>query len=477
MDACFHHIDGRWIDTGRRVPDVSPSDADDIVGWFHEADANLAEQAVRAARKAFPGWRRVGLMERSRGLERIARGLEARLDEIGTAIAREEGKLLRDARGEVQRAADIFRFYAGEVLRIDGGLHDSLRPGVTVEVTREPLGVVALITPWNFPIAIPAWKTAAALAYGNCVVLKPSEITPAGAWLLAQVIEAAGLPPGVFNLVMGTGAALGSALTAAPGVDGVSFTGSVPTGQRIALAAAATQKKLQMEMGGKNALVVLDDADLDLAVDCALDGAFHATGQRCTASSRLIVTPGIHDRFVEALQARMAQLRVGHALDADVDIGPVVSEAQLRKNLGYIALAREEGGQVLGGGVLERRTRGHFLAPCLVTGLGPQARVCQEEVFGPFACVIRANDEEDALAITNATPFGLSAGICTTSLASAAHFRRHVETGLCMVNLPTSGVDFHVPFGGNKASSHGPREQGRHSAEFFTSIKTAYVRP
>lgn len=477
MDIYRNLVDGKWLPGTRQIDNINPSDTTDIVGRYEEADAGIAAQAVQAAYRAFPSWSDSPLASRCKYLAEIAAQITARSDQLARTIAREEGKTLNDARGEANRAADVFRFYAGEVLRLGGELLTSLRPGVHIEVTREPIGVAALITPWNFPIAIPAWKTAAALAYGNCVVLKPSELAPAGAWILADIIASVGLPPGVFNIIMGNGAKLGHVLLSAPEVAAVSFTGSVPTGRHIAAQAIAGNKKLQMEMGGKNPLIVLDDADLEIAVDCAVDGAFHATGQRCTASSRLIVTDGIYNRFVQTLWAKVASLRVGHALEPDTQIGPVASEAQLHKNLEYIELARREGGHVQGGKRLERATTGYFLEPCLITGLDNHSRVCQEEIFGPVSCVIRAKDYDEALEIANQTPFGLSSGICTTSLKYATHFKRYTQSGLAMVNMPTSGVDYHAPFGGRKGSSYGPREQGRYASEFFTSVKTSYIRP
>ncbi|MBT2305213.1 aldehyde dehydrogenase family protein [Variovorax paradoxus] len=476
MTVHANYVDGRWIAGSDAIANINPSNVDDVVGHYAHADARLAREAVLAAHHAQASWGLSSPMQRSRPLQAVARGLETRIEEIALLLSREEGKTLGEARGEIQRAAEIFSYYAGETLRQAGGLHDSVRHGVTVEVTREPIGVVALITPWNVPLAIPAWKVAPALAYGNCVVLKPSEVAPGSAWLLSEIIAAAGFPPGVFNLVMGTGAELGRALLDAPELAGVSFTGSVPTGRSIADAAISGYKKLQLEMGGKNALVVLNDADLDLAVECALDGAFLATGQRCTASSRLIVTKGIYGRFVDEMNRRMSALRVGDALDNQTQIGPVASRAQFERDLHYIALARSEGGTVTGGEPLKRDHEGFFLSPCLVTDLGNNARVCREEIFGPVACVIAVNDYEEALATANDTQFGLSSGIVTTSLKHASHFRRHSQAGLVMVNMSTSGVDFHVPFGGRKSSSYGSREQGQHAAEFFTTTKTSYIR-
>ena len=448
----------------------------DIVGYYAHADAHIAQEAVLAAHHAKTSWGQAPLMERSRLLQSVSKGLEVRIDEISMILSREEGKTLPEARGEVQRAADIFNYYANEIFRKPGEVHDSIRHGVTIEITREPIGVVLLITPWNLPIAIPAWKVAAALAYGNCVVLKPSEVAPGSAWLLTEIIHLAGFPKGVFNLVMGTGSNLGKAMIEQPEVAGISFTGSVATGRHIANTAISSCKKLQLEMGGKNALIVLDDAELNLAVECAIDGAFFATGQRCTASSRIIVTKGIYEVFVSEFLRRTSELRIGDALDSRTQIGPVASRVQFERDLSYIELAASEGGKVTGGEVLKSQHEGFFLSPCLVTDIPNDSRVCREEIFGPIACVIPVADYDEALATANDTEFGLSSGICTTSLKYASHFRRHSQAGLAMINMPTSGVDFHVPFGGRKSSSYGSREQGQHAVEFFTVTKTSYIR-
>jgi acyl-CoA reductase-like NAD-dependent aldehyde dehydrogenase len=410
-------------------------------------------------------------------LDRAAAEIIARKDEIGELLAREEGKTRPEAVGEVARAGQVLRFAAGEAVRNAGELIDSVRPGITVEMTREPVGVVGLITPWNFPIAIPAWKAAPALAFGNAVILKPAALVPASAWALVDVLVRAGVPEGVLGLVFGPGGEIGSALVESDGVNAISFTGSVETGRGIAEACARRGVRVQLEMGGKNPLVVLDDADLEIAVDCALQGAYFSTGQRCTASSRLVVTDGIHDRFVARLIERLEATRVGHALDASTAIGPVVDERQLKQDLDYLAIGREEGAELaFGGRQLERATQGHFLEPALFVGATNEMRISREEIFGPVAAVIRVADYDEALAVANDTQFGLCSGLCTTSLKYASHYRRHADAGMVMVNLPTAGVDFHVPFGGRKGSSYGPREQGSYAREFYTQVKTSYVR-
>ncbi|HEX5262546.1 MAG TPA: aldehyde dehydrogenase family protein, partial [Phenylobacterium sp.] len=376
---------------------------------------------------------------------------------------------------ETVRAGQIFKFFAGEALRMAGDHMRSLRPGIDVDVRREPVGVVALITPWNYPISIPAWKVAPALAFGNAVILKPAELTPACAHLLAELIVASGAPPGVFNLLMGRGSVLGPALVGHPGVGAVSFTGSVATGRGVAAAAVQGMKRVQLEMGGKNPCVVMDDADLDLAVETAANGAFIATGQRCTASSRIIVQRGIYHRFAERLVQRMKAYRVDNALAEGAEIGPVVSERQLKSNLDYVALAKREGCEVVGGEQLERPTDGFYQAPALFLDATNEMRVSREEIFGPCASMIPVGDLDEAIALANDTEFGLCSTIITTSLRSAQQFKRRSQVGMVNVNLPSAGVDYHVPFGGRKASSFGPREQGRTAIDFYTIWKTAYT--
>lgn len=475
MDARHNLIGGEWV-AGRATPNVNPSDTDDVVGTYANATSEDVAAAIAAARAAFPAWATLNPQTRSEMLEQVASEILARRDELAALLSREEGKVLREALGEVTRAGNIFRFFSGECLRQAGELLQSVRPGVQVEITREPVGVVSIVTPWNFPIAIPAWKIAPALAYGNCVVFKPAELVPGCAWELADIIRRAGVPDGVFNLVTGKGSELGDALLG-PGVDAITFTGSVGVGNMILRNASAKGIKVQLEMGGKNGLVVLDDADLDLAVAVALDGSFFSTGQRCTASSRLIVQEGVHDRFVEQLSQAMAQQVVGDARDPMTTIGPVVDAKQLEVDLGYIDIARQDGGRLFAGGTRPGTDRkGFYLSPTLFTETTSRMRINQEEVFGPVASVIRVRDYDEALEVCNGVDVGLCAGICTTSLKHSAHFKRHAEVGMVMVNLPTAGVDYHVPFGGRKRSSFGPREQGRYAAEFFTTVKTAYVR-
>jgi aldehyde dehydrogenase (NAD+) len=470
-------IGGEWVEGVGVTRNLNPSNTDDVVGEYAQADRAQVEAAIAEARAAFGSWSTSNPEMRADMLDAVGAEILARKDELGRLLAREEGKTLPEAVGEVVRAGRIFRFFAGECLRQAGETIASTRPGIQVEIAREPLGVVGLITPWNFPIAIPAWKLAPALAYGNTVVFKPADLVPGSAWALVEIL-AKSLPRGVVNLVMGRGSVVGEAIVASPHVDAVSFTGSIEVGRRIAALCGQGLKKVQLEMGGKNPLVVLDDADLPTAVTCAVQGAFYQTGQRCTASSRLIVTEKLHDRFVSALVEATVKLVVDDALKPGTQIGPVVDQRQLDQDLMYIEIAGQEGAKrACGGERLTRATPGFYLEPALFTETRPDMRINREEVFGPVASVIRVKDYEEALAVANDTPYGLSSGICTTSLKYAQHFRRHAQAGLVMVNLPTAGVDYHVPFGGRKGSSYGPREQGRYAAEFYTTVKTAYTLP
>lgn len=470
-------IDGEWVDGAGSFDDINPSDISDTVATFARGDASAVDAAVAAAKRAQVEWAATTPQQRHDILDAVGTEILARKAELGRQLAREEGKTLPEGIGETGRAGQIFKFYAGEALRLRGEVVPSVRPGLDVEVRREPIGVVGLITPWNFPIAIPAWKIAPALCYGNAVVLKPAEQAPASAWSLVEILSRAGLPKGVVNLINGDGPTVGAPLVNHKDVAAISFTGSVATGRKVAQGCVQRMAKVQLEMGGKNPLVVLDDADLDTAVAVAVNGAFFSTGQRCTASSRLIVTEGIHDRFVAAVAEKMQALVVDDALKEGTQIGPAIDEAQLNKNAKYMALAREEGAKVIGGG--ERVTRekdGYYFSPALLTETHNGMRINREEIFGPIASVIKVKDYDEALAVANDTAFGLSSGICTTSLKYAHHFRDHADAGMVMINLPTAGVDYHVPFGGRNASSYGSREQGSHAAEFYTTVKTVYLK-
>ncbi len=470
------YIDGAWQTGAATIENRNPSDVSDLIGHYEQANAAQLDAALDAARRAQPVWWAAGIQKRHDVLMAIGTELMARAEEIGRIIAREEGKPAAEGKGEVYRAGQFFTYFAAEALRNQGDLAESVRPGIEIDVRREPVGVVAVVSPWNFPVATPAWKIAPALAFGNAVVWKPANLTPASAVALTEIIAKQDIPAGLFNLVAGPGREVGQRLVESPKVDAISFTGSVPVGRGIAAAAVTNMTKVQMEMGSKNPMLIMDDAELDLAVAHAANAAFGGTGQKCTAASRLIVHAKIHDAFVERLVKAAQALKVGHALEDGTQIGPVVSEGQLSQNLDYIGIGKAEGAELLCGGErLNRPTEGHFMAPTVFSGTRNDMRVNREEMFAPITCVIRAESYDEALGLANDSEFGLTAGIMTRSLARASHFRANMRAGCVMVNLPTAGTDYHVPFGGRGASSFGPREQGRYAAEFYTTVKTAYV--
>lgn len=469
-------IAGDWRDGATTVENRNPSDLSDMIGHFAQGSAADVDDAVAAARAAQPRWWAAGIQKRHDVLMSIGTELMARAEEIGILLSREEGKPLPEGKGEVYRAGQFFTWFAAEALRLQGDQVQSTRPGIEVEVRREPVGVAAIVTPWNFPVATPAWKIAPALAFGNAVVWKPANLTPASAVALADIIARADMPEGTFNLVMGPGRDVGDHLVGHPGIDAVSFTGSVDVGRGIAARVLDNRARLQMEMGSKNPMLIMDDCDLDLAVAHAANAAFGGTGQKCTAASRLIVHRAVLDAFTQRLVAATQALRVGHALAEGTQIGPVVSAAQLAANLDWVARGRAEGAELLTGGTrLDRPTAGHFMAPAVFARTRNDMALNRAEMFAPITCIIAADSYAEALAIANDTPFGLTAGIMTRSLARAADFRANMRAGCVMVNLPTAGTDYHVPFGGRGQSSFGPREQGRYAAEFFTTVKTAYM--
>lgn len=457
---------------------INPSDTNDVIDEFARAGREEAEVAIQAAKAAAAEWGQSNPQQRFDVLDFIGSEILARKQELGELLSREEGKTLVEGIGEVTRAGYLFKFFAGEALRIPGQRLESVRAGATVDITREPVGVIGIVTPWNFPIAIPAWKIAPALCFGNAVVFKPAELVPSSAWALAEIISRSGLPDGVFNMLIGPGSEVGDAIIKSPSVDAVSFTGSANTGANIARECTARMAKVQLEMGGKNPLIVLDDADLELAVNVAIQGSFYSTGQRCTASSRVIVTDGIYQDFAELFAERTRALKVGHALNPETQIGPVVDSRQLEQDLNYIRLGQEEGAHLIAGGELVKAaTPGYFIQPALFTDVDNRMRICQEEIFGPVVTLSQVADYEAALAEAEDTQFGLTAGIVTRSLKHAEHYKRHASAGMVMVNMPTAGVDYHVPFGGTKASSFGPREQGSYAVDFYTKVKTAYQLP
>ena len=468
-------INGEWDLSGNRSANINPSDTSEVVGHVASATAAQVSDAISAARAAQPGWEAVKLEEKKNILHAIGQELIDRCDEIGTLLSREEGKPFAEGRGETFRAGEFYQYYAAECLRQIGESAASVRPGISIEISREAVGVFGLITPWNFPIAIAAWKMGPALAYGNTVVLKPSEVTPATAHVLAEVLNKH-LPKGVFNIVQG-GGDVGAALSSGK-IDGVSFTGSVPTGRKIAQAAIQNMARVQCEMGSKNPIVVMDDADMDIAVAQSIHGAFGASGQKCTASSRLIVHEKIHDEFVEKLAKAAEAKKVGHALEEGTELGPIVSEPQMNKILDYVQIAKDEGGELITGGErLERATAGYYLPPTIFTNTTNDMRVNREEIFGPMTCVQKVSSYDEGLAMANDTEFGLAASIMTTNLKHAEHYKRNAKFGSVLVNLATAGLDYHVPFGGRNSSSYGPREQGMHAKDFYTVMKTAYTNP
>lgn len=469
-------IAGEWLEGDSTIENHNPSDLSDLIGTYAQASQAQLDKAFEAAEAAQKIWANTGLEARQTALMNIGNELMERSTELGTLLSREEGKPLAEGKGEIYRAGQFFTYYAAETLRQIGDTADSVRPNIEIDVRREPVGVVAIISPWNFPTATAVWKIAPALAFGNAVIWKPANLVPASAVALADIIARQDLPKGLFNLVMGPGNSIGQALVESTAINAISFTGSVDVGKQIATSAIGNLTKVQMEMGSKNALAVMEDGDLDLAVTCALGGAFGGTGQKCTASSRLIVHEKIHDEFVEKLATATTSMVVDHALKDGTQLGPVVSETQLNENMAYIDLAKSEGGEILCGGErVTRETEGYYMTPALVANTSNDWRINREEMFAPIACVIKAGSYDEALSLVNDTNFGLTSGIITKSLARASHFRRNARTGCVMINLATAGTDYHVPFGGRGDSSYGPREQGGYAEEFYTTVKTSYI--
>ena len=475
-DIKLNLIAGAWVAGESEIENRNPSDLSDLVGVFAQASAEQLDETLEQARIAQIEGAGYGMERKQAVLNAIGTELMARAEELGTLLSREEGKPLAEGKGEVYRAGQFFTYYAAECLRQIGENADSVRAGVEIDVRREPVGVVAVISPWNFPTATASWKIAPALCYGNAVVWKPANATPASAVALSEIIARQDIPKGLFSLVMGSGRSVGQRLVESPMVNAISFTGSVPVGKGIASAAIQNLTKVQMEMGSKNALVVMDDGDLDLAAAVALGGAFGGTGQKCTASSRLIVHSGIHDAFVEKLVAGARAMKVGHALENGTEMGPVVSAQQLQENLGYVDLGKAEGAELACGGErLDMPHDGYYMSPGVFLNTSNDMRINREEMFAPLTSVIKVDSYEEALVTVNDTNFGLTSGIVTRSLARATHFRRNARTGVVTINLPTAGTDYHVPFGGRGDSSYGPREQGKAAAEFYTTVKTAYI--
>lgn len=453
----------------------NPADLNEVVGVYSLASRSEVEQAIQTARQEQPEWARSTPARRAEILHAAAQKIQARGEEFARLLTREEGKTLAESRGEVTRARDIFHFFAGEAVRQGGEVIPNAQNGQMIFSRREPLGVVAVITPWNFPVAIPAWKIAPALAFGNAVVFKPATNTPGVARFLVDLLHEAGLPAGVLNLVIGSGKVAGNTLTSHPDIAAISFTGSYDVGNAINATATQSMKRIQCEMGGKNPLIVLKDADLDLAVRLTVKGGFGLTGQACTATSRVIVEHEVADRFITALVKAAESVVVGNGLDPRTEMGPVVSHSQLQTDLEYVRIAQAEGARLLTGGQV-RQDGGLFFSPTVFDQVQPDMRIAQEEVFGPVISVLRVADVEEAIRVANNSSYGLTAGVVTNSLDKAFILIERLEAGLVKVNEPTTGLVYQAPFGGFKKSSTNTfKEQGRSAVEFYTRTKTVYL--
>jgi aldehyde dehydrogenase (NAD+) len=473
-----NYINGEWVD-GPHFENRNPANTDEVVGEFVKGTAADVEKAASAAQAALAGWAAMTAPARGALLSKAADILDRKFEQLGEEMTREEGKTLPEAKGEVRRAINIFRYFAGEGARMPGMVVPSERDRVHMFAIRKPIGVVAQINPWNFPIAIPAWKLAPALVAGNTVLLKPASAAPLSSWRLVEACHEAGIPKGVVNYLAGPGGAMGAAMVNAKPVKAVSFTGSCEVGNWLHAEASKRRLRIQLEMGGKNPTIVLADCDFNAAVENVVNGAFFSTGQKCTATSRAIVEEKIYDQFVEALVERTKKLKVGNGLEAGIDIGPAIDQSQLDTNIKYAELGRQEAGEPLIGG--KRLTggaydKGYFFEPTIFTNVTENMRIAQEEIFGPILAVMRAKDFSDAMRIANNIPFGLSASLQTTNLSRMFDYVYGMEAGLLTVNLPSAGVEYQLPFGGTKDSSFGPKEQGPAAFDFYTDYKTVYVK-
>ncbi len=472
------YINGQWIQpqSERLVRNINPADPDEVIAEFPAATAAEAQQAIAAAEAAFKGWRNTPGPERGRVLWRAANIARQRADEIARTMTREEGKILKEAKGEVLKGISLLEFYAGEGFRIHGKTLPSEARDTFTYTIRRPLGVVGLIAPWNFPWAIPVWKSAPALVAGNTVVFKPAELTPATASLLAEIYEEAGLPPGVFNMVVGSGSVVGEAIVNHPAVRAVSFTGSNAVGNALYVKAAQRGIKVTCEMGGKNAVIVMPDADLDKAATAIHGGAFGSTGQRCTATSRVIAHPTVKDGLVERLVDKAQKIKVGPGLDESVEMGPAVDEKQWKTDLEYIEVAKGEGARlVAGGGRPAHLPKGYFVEPTIFDQVSPDMRLFKEEVFGPVLAVTTASSLAEAIQFANSVEYGLTTSIFTESLDTVMRFVEEVETGMVHVNEPTIGGEAQLPFGGTKSTGVGEREMAEEGLNFFTELKTVFI--
>lgn len=472
-----NYIDARWLRSKDVAKNINPSNPKEVICSFYKADKKDVKRAIRSALNAQKQWQNSSISLRAKILKDIADKLLMQKEYFGQIIAKEAGKPIKEAIDEVVKSAEFFSYFSHEAMNLKGVFMDSPRQSVDIEVIHKPLGVIGVITPWNYPLAIPAWKIAPALAYGNSVIFKPSSKTPAIAYILAKIVDSTDLPKGVFALVNGDGKIIGDTLSKSKSIRGISFTGSVQTGERIARKSIRSMKKLQLEMGSKNSLIILDDADLDTAVNAAIKGAYNANGQKCTSCSKLIITENIYDRFITAFKQKMNSLVVGDALDENTQIGPCIDKRQLDSNLNYIKIGQKEGAKlVCGGEVKSSQSEGYFFQPALFEGGKSSMQINQEEMFGAIACAIKVKDYEEAIEVLNDTKYGLSGGIITQDLNKAMRFKRDADIGNVMINLPTAGMDNHVPFGGEKSSSYGSREKSFSASEFYTTTKTVYIK-
>jgi aldehyde dehydrogenase (NAD+) len=474
-----NYINGEWVASARTFENRNPANTDEIVGLFAKGTAADVDAAAKAAEAAFPAWASMPAPARGNILYKAAEILEKKFDQLGAEMTREEGKTLPEAKGEVRRAINIFRYFGGEGSRLDGVMVPSERERVHVFAIRKPIGVIGLITPWNFPIAIPAWKMAPALICGNTIVVKPASASPLCAWRLVEALHEAGIPKGVVNFVAGSGGELGEALVKAPPIKAISFTGSNDVGHWLHAEASKRRLRIQLEMGGKNPTIVLADADLKSAVENVVNASFFSTGQKCTATSRAIVEDGIYDEFLEAVVERTKKLKVGDGMQPGIDIGPAVDKGALETIMKYIEIGTKEcgapkcGGRHLTGGAYDK---GYFVEPTVFADVKPEHTIAREEIFGPVLAVMRAKDFEDAMRIANDIPFGLSSSIQTTNLSRALDYVYRAEAGLLTINLPSAGVEYQLPFGGTKDSSFGPKEQGPAALDFYSDYKTVYLK-
>jgi acyl-CoA reductase-like NAD-dependent aldehyde dehydrogenase len=472
------YVNGKWFHpkSNRLVRNLNPADPDDVIAEFPAAMAEDVQRAIEAALTAFKNWKKTPGPERGRVIWRAANIARQRAHEIARTLTREEGKVLKEAKGEVMKGISLLEFYAGEGFRMHGKTLPSEAYDTFTYTIRRPLGVVGLIAPWNFPWAIPVWKSAPALAAGNAVVFKPAELTPATAALLTEIYAEAGLPPGVFNLLVGSGSVVGEAIVHSPSVRAISFTGSNEIGGALYAKAAQRGAKVTCEMGGKNAVIVMADADLDKAAVAIHGGAFGSTGQRCTATSRVLALPTVKEQLLERLVENAKQIKLGSGLDESVDMGPAVDPNQWKTDLDYIEIGRQEGARlVLGGKKPEHLGKGYFVEPTIFDHVDPNMRIFKEEIFGPVLSVSTARNLEEALRFANGVEYGLTTSIFTENIDTIMTFVEEVETGMVHVNEPTIGGEAQLPFGGTKATGVGEREMAEEGLNFFTELKTVFI--